>query len=151
MNKAQIIGNLGRDPETRQTNNGRPVCTFSVATSEKWKDRDTGEKREQTEWHRIVIFGPLAEIAGKYLKKGSKVYLEGKLTTRKWTDNNGVERYTTEIVLSGPQASMEMLGSRGEGGGGGGHADSPYDRDYGGGGGQAQQGGAEDLDDEIPF
>ena len=106
VNKVILIGNLGRDPETRQTQDGRPIVNMSVATSETWKDRQTGERRERTEWHRVVIFGEhLAEIAQRYLRKGSKVYLEGQFQTRKWTDQSGQERYTTEVVLSGFRAS----------------------------------------------
>lgn len=107
LNKVQIIGNLGRDPETRYMPNGDCVCNIAVATTETWKDKNTGEKKEQTEWHRVVMYRKLGEIAGQYLKKGSSVYLEGKLQTRKWTDKDGVERYTTEIIAD----SMQMLGS----------------------------------------
>ena len=149
LNRVTLIGNLGRDPEMRQTTGGKPVCTFSIATSESWKDRHTGEKREATEWHRIVAFDRLAEVCNQYLQKGSQIYVEGKLTTRKWTDQSGQDRYTTEIVLSGPGAVMKMLGRRGEGrGGGGDYSDSPY----------ASQGTARptaadgaDIDDQIPF
>ena len=102
VNKVILIGNLGRDPEVRQTQDGKPVVNFTLATNESWKDRQTGERRERTEWHRVVIFGEgLADIAQRYLHKGSKVYLEGELRTRKWTDQSGQERYTTEVVLSG--------------------------------------------------
>lgn len=111
INKVIIVGNLGRDPETRDLQNGGIVTTLSVATSEEWKDRQTGEKRERTEWHRVVIFNPgLAKVAANYLKKGSRVYLEGKLQTRKWTDSNGHDKYTTEIVLQPYQGVLEMLG-----------------------------------------
>jgi single-strand DNA-binding protein len=109
VNKAIIVGNLGRDPETRYMPNGDAVCNIAVATTETWKDKATGEKKEQTEWHRITFYRKLAEIAGQYLKKGSAVYLEGKLQTRKWTDKDGVERYTTEIIAD----QMQMLGGRG--------------------------------------
>ena len=108
VNKVIIIGNLGRDPETRYLPNGDAVTTLAVATSESWKDKNSGEKKETTEWHRISLFRKLAEIAGKYLKKGDKVYIEGRLQTRKWTDKDGIERYTTEIIAD----SMKMLGSR---------------------------------------
>lgn len=108
VNKAIIIGHLGRDPETRYLPNGDAVTNIAVATSEQWKDKNTGEKKEQTEWHRVTFYRKLAEIAGQYLSKGSLVYLEGKLQTRKWTDKDGVERYTTEIVAD----SMQMLGPR---------------------------------------
>ena len=110
INKVIIVGNLGQDPEVRELNNGGSVTTISVATSEKWKDKNTGEDVVKTEWHRIVFFNKLAEIAGNYLKKGSQVYTEGKLQTRKWQDNNGQDRYTTEIVGS----QMQMLGSKGD-------------------------------------
>ena len=110
INKVIIVGNLGNDPEVRQLNNGGSVTTISVATSEKWKDKNTGEDVVKTEWHRIVFFNKLAEIAGNYLKKGSQVYVEGKNSTRKWQDNNGQDRYTTEIVGS----QMQMLGSKGD-------------------------------------
>tara|TARA_R110002012_G_C11398100_1_gene585379 strand:+ start:244 stop:672 length:429 start_codon:yes stop_codon:yes gene_type:complete len=110
INKVITVGNLGNDPEVRQLNNGSSVTTISVATSEKWKDKNTGEDVVKTEWHRIVFFNKLAEIAGNYLKKGSQVYTEGKLQTRKWQDNNGQDRYTTEIVAS----QMQMLGSKGD-------------------------------------
>ena len=111
VNKAFILGNLGKDPEIREASNGTSVVSFSVATSEEWKDKNTGEKREKAEWHRIVIFGRLAEVAGKYLKKGSQVYLEGKVQTRKWKDQSGNDRYTTEIVAH----KMELLGGGGMG------------------------------------
>lgn len=109
VNKAIIVGHLGRDPEVRYTAGGDPVANFSVATTEGWKDRQTGENTERTEWHRVVMFRRLAEIAGEYLKKGSQVYIEGRLQTRKWQDQNGQERYTTEIVAN----EMQMLGGRG--------------------------------------
>jgi single-strand DNA-binding protein len=107
VNKCIIVGNLGRDPETRYTPSGDAITNITVATTEQWKDKNTGEKKEQTEWHRIVFYRKLAEIAGQYLKKGSSVYLEGKLQTRKWTDKDGAERYTTEIIAD----TMQMLGS----------------------------------------
>jgi single-strand DNA-binding protein len=106
VNKVLIIGNLGRDPEMRYAASGTAICSLAVATTESWKDKTSGEKKEQTEWHRVVMYGKLAEIAGQYLKKGSSVYLEGKLQTRKWTDKEGVERFTTEIVAD----EMKMLG-----------------------------------------
>lgn len=111
VNKVILVGNLGQDPEVRYLDNGNAVANLSVATSESWKDKNTGEHKEQTEWHRIVIYQRLAEIAGEYLRKGSKVYLEGKLKTRKWTDKDGIERYTTEIVAN----EMQMLDSRQDG------------------------------------
>ena len=152
VNKVILIGNLGRDPEVRQTQDGKPVVNFTLATNESWKDRQTGERRERTEWHRVVIFGEgLADIAQRYLHKGSKVYLEGQLQTRKWTDQSGQERYTTEVVLSGFRAALTMLDSRADGGGGGGGG-----RDYGGGEPAAAppaaaDSAASDLDDDIPF
>ncbi len=111
LNKVTLIGNLGQDPEIRYAQNGNAVATLSIATSESWKDKETGEKVEKTEWHRIVLFSRLAEIAEKYLQKGSQIYLEGKLQTRKWEDKDGNQRYTTEVV----GGMMKMLGSRGEG------------------------------------
>ena len=148
VNKVILVGNLGRDPEVRHTNDGNPIVNLSVATSERWRDRTTGDRRERTEWHRVVIFNErLGEVAQKYLHKGSKVYLEGQLQTRKWTDQQGQERYSTEVVLQRFRGELTMLDSRGEGGGGGGGYDSP-----GGGfesGGSSSGGG--DLDDEIPF
>ncbi len=110
LNKATIIGHLGKDPETRYLSDGKAVTNFSVATSEQWKDKDSGEKKEKTEWHRITAFGKLAEICAEYLHKGSLVYVEGKLSTRKWTDKDGIDRYTTEITCD----TMKMLGGRGE-------------------------------------
>ena len=151
VNKVILVGNLGRDPETRQTQDGRPIVNMSVATSENWRDRQTGERRERTEWHRVVIFNErLAEVAQNYLRKGSKVYLEGQLQTRKWTDQSGQERYTTEVVLQRFRGVLTMLDSRADGGGGGGRGD------YGGGepaGARpaAAERGAADLDDDIPF
>lgn len=157
VNKVILVGNLGRDPEIRSTQSGQKIANLSVATSEQWRDKQSGERREKTEWHRVVIFDErLADVAEKYLKKGSKVYLEGSLQTRKWTGNDGIEKYTTEVVLQRFSGVMTMLDSAGGGGGGGG-----YDRggdsgpswdgpDSGGssGGGRAPGG---DLDDEIPF
>ncbi|MCY4406896.1 MAG: single-stranded DNA-binding protein, partial [Rhodospirillaceae bacterium] len=142
-------GNLGRDPETRQTQDGRPIVNMSVATSENWKDRQTGERRERTEWHRVVIFDErVAEVAQNYLRKGSKVYLEGQLQTRKWTDQSGQEKYTTEVVLQRFRGVLTMLDSR---------ADSGGSRDYGGepagAPAAARDSGpsSSDLDDDIPF
>ena len=154
VNKVILIGNLGRDPEVRHTNDGMPIVNLSVATSEQWRDRTSGERRERTEWHRVVIFNErLGEVAQKYLHKGSKVYLEGQLQTRKWTDQQGQERYSTEVVMQRFRGELTMLDSRGEGGGGGGGG---YDAPAGGSssvgsssGGSAPGGG--DLDDEIPF
>ena len=123
VNKVILVGNLGRDPETRQMQDGKPVVNMSVATSETWKDRQTGERRERTEWHRVVIFNEhLADIAQRYLRKGSKVYLEGQLQTRKWTDQSGQERYSTEVVIQRFRGELTLLDSRADGGGGGGGA-----------------------------
>lgn len=110
VNKVILIGNLGRDPELKSLPSGQPVANFSIATSEKWKDKSTGESKEQTEWHNIIMFGKLAEIAGQYLKKGSSIFVEGRLQTRKWQDKNGQDRYTTEIIAN----EMKMLGGRGD-------------------------------------
>ncbi len=156
VNKVILIGNLGRDPEVRHTNDGMPIVNLSVATSEQWRDRTSGERRERTEWHRVVIFNErLGEVAQKYLHKGSKVYLEGQLQTRKWTDQQGQERYSTEVVMQRFRGELTMLDSRGDGGGdggGGGGYDAPGGGSSSGGpasGGSASGGG--DLDDEIPF
>jgi single-strand DNA-binding protein len=131
VNKVILIGNLGQDPEVRYMPNGNAVANVTIATSDSWKDRETGQQQERTEWHRVVFFGKLAEIAGQYLRKGSKVYVEGALRTRKWQDQSGQDRYTTEIVVD-MNGQMQMLDSRGEGGGnfqpqnqGGGYAQQP--------------------------
>ena len=166
VNKVILVGNLGKDPESRSFANGGKVVSFSVATSENWKDRSSGERKEKTEWHNVSIFSEgLAGIAERYLKKGSKVYLEGQLETRKWQDQSGNDRYSTDVVLRQFNSSMVLLDSRGEGGGGGG---------YGGGGGSSYGGGGDDfgggsgggsrpqqrpqpaafdtdLDDDVPF
>jgi single-strand DNA-binding protein len=171
VNKVILIGNLGRDPETRYTTGGDAITNLNIATSEQWKDK-SGEKQERTEWHRVVLFGRQAEIAGEYLKKGRSVYIEGRLQTRKYTDKDGVEKYSTEIVGD----RMQLLGSRDGGGGGGGDADfggessrpsgsaggGGSSRPSGGSGGGASGGSAkgsgapkrsnpDDLDDDIPF
>jgi single-strand DNA-binding protein len=159
VNKVILIGNLGADPESRSLSNGNPVVNLRVATSERWTDKASGEKRERTEWHRVVIFDErLCDVASKYLHKGSSVYLEGQLRTNKWTDQQGVEKYTTEVVLTRFNSTLQMLDSRGEGGGyggGGGGAPSgsaPSGGDYGGdSGGGAAPGAGGDLDDDIPF
>ena len=154
VNKVILVGNLGRDPEVRTFQNGGKVCNLRVATSENWKDRNTGERREKTEWHSVAIFSePLARIAEQYLRKGSKVYLEGQLETRKWQDQSGQDRYTTEVVLRPYKGELTLLDSRGEGGGGGGYGGGGYDdRDsYGGGDGGSPAPASQDLDDEIPF
>jgi single-strand DNA-binding protein len=164
INKVIIIGNLGKDPEVRYTPNGSAVCNITVATSRQWKDKNSGEKQEETEWHRIVFFDRMAEIAGEYLKKGRPVYVEGRLKTRKWTDKDGVEKYTTEIMAE----NMQLLGGR-EGGGGGGEegGGGGYSRGSQGGGDRGERSapasrpaakqapksstGFDDMDDDIPF
>ena len=158
VNKVILVGNLGADPEVKQFQNGGQVCNLSVATSESWKDRNTGERQERTEWHRVSIFSEgLIRVAQNYLKKGSKVYLEGQLQTRKWQDQNGQDRYTTEVVLRGYNSNLTMLDGPGggQGGGGGGRMGGGG---YGGGGqgGPRQLDGPpqdfnQDFDDEIPF
>jgi single-strand DNA-binding protein len=168
VNKVILLGNLGRDPEIRNTQDGNKIVNLSIATSERWKDRMSGEPRERTEWHRVVIFNEnLARIAEQYLRKGSSVYVEGQLQTRKWTDQQGVEKYTTEVVLGRFRGELTLLGGRGEGGGaGGGYGDS-MGGGYGGGGGGAPAGGqapaastpaspppmhgGDAPDDDIPF
>ncbi|MEP1741618.1 MAG: single-stranded DNA-binding protein [Kangiellaceae bacterium] len=120
VNKVILVGNLGQDPEVRYTPGGAAITTISIATSDSWKDKNSGQMQEKTEWHRVVFFGKLAEIAGEYLHKGSQVYVEGKLQTRKWQDKQGQDRYTTEVVVDGFNGVMQMLGGRGEGAGQGG-------------------------------
>jgi single-strand DNA-binding protein len=153
VNKVILIGNLGRDPEVRSMQNGGKVANLSIATSENWKDKNTGERKEKTEWHRVVIFGSLADIAERYLKKGSKVYVCGQLQTRKWTDQSGIEKYTTEVVLQGYGGELTMLDGRGDGaGGGGGYGASDPSGDGGGSGGGWDSGpSGGDMDDDIPF
>ena len=175
VNKVILVGNLGADPETRTFQNGGKVCNLRIATSENWKDRNTGERRERTEWHSVAIFSePLARIAEQYLRKGSKVYIEGQLETRKWQDQSGADRYSTEVVLRPYRGELTLLDSRQGGGGGdfgggsgggnygGGGGDySGSGGDYGGGSGGGYGGGSSgggggrapsrDLDDEIPF
>ncbi|MGF1545362.1 MAG: single-stranded DNA-binding protein [Parvularculaceae bacterium] len=152
VNKVILVGNLGRDPEVRQTQDGRPIVNLSLATSETWKDRSTGERRERTEWHRIVIFSEgLARTAEQYLRKGSKVYVEGQLQTRKWQDQSGQDKYTTEVVLQNFNSSLQMLDGRREGGGDFGGGD-----DFGGGrargpSGANDEGRSFEMDDDIPF
>ncbi|MBO89105.1 MAG: single-stranded DNA-binding protein [Rickettsiales bacterium] len=152
VNKVILIGNIGQDPEVRSMQNGGKVCSFSLATSERWKDRNSGEQKERTEWHRIAIFaGGLVDIAERFLRKGSKVYLEGELQTRKWQDQSGQDRYTTEVVLSQYRGQLVMLDSRGGGG------DSGYDQRSAATAPNDAMGAAPigpsstDLDDEIPF
>jgi single-strand DNA-binding protein len=157
VNKVILVGNLGKDPEIRRTQDGRPIANLSVATSETWRDKATGERKEKTEWHRVVIFNEgLAKVAEQYLKKGAKVYVEGQLQTRKWTDQSGAEKYTTEVVLQGFNSTLTMLDGRG--GGGGGFSDEPSG-DFGASGTSAAPprravaAGSRnsDMDDDIPF
>ena len=163
VNKVILIGNLGADPEVRTFQNGGKVANLRIATSETWKEKNTGERREKTEWHTVAIFQEgLVRIAEQYLKKGSKVYIEGKLQTRKWQDQSGQDRYSTEVVLNGFDGTLTMLDSRNEGGGGGNYGGgggggygggSSSGGGYGGGsgGGAPSGGGGSDMDDEIPF
>lgn len=179
LNKVMLIGNLGADPEVRSFQNGGRVCNLRIATSEQWKDRNTGERQERTEWHTVAIFSEgLVNVAENYLKKGSKVFVEGQLQTRKWQDQNGQDRYSTEIVLRGFNGTLTMLDGPGGGqgggqGGGGGRSGGGYGGGGGGGGqgggwnqggdgsggngggnggsGGSQGGGYDDLDDDIPF
>jgi single-strand DNA-binding protein len=160
VNKVILIGNLGKDPEIRRTQDGRPIANLSIATSESWRDKNSGERKEKTEWHRVVIFSEgLCRIAEQYLKKGSKVYVEGQLQTRKWTDKDNIERYSTEVVLQNFNSTLTMLDGKGGGGSGAG-------ADEGGSGGDfgraapserkpalagAGPGKRDDMDDEIPF
>ena len=167
VNKVILIGNLGRDPEVRTFQNGGKVCNLRIATSETWKDRNTGERKERTEWHSVAIVSkPLAKVAEQYLRKGSKVYLEGQLETRKWQDQSGQDKYSTEVVLRPYTSTLTMLDGRGDnngggsmgGGGGGGYmaddrSGGGYDSgpSYGGGMGGGAPSPSNDLDDEIPF
>ncbi len=169
VNKVILVGNLGADPEIRRTQDGRPIANFNIATSESWRDKSTGERREKTEWHRVVVFNEgLCKIIEQYVKKGSKIYIEGALQTRKWTNKEGNDQYTTEVVLQGFNGNLTMLDSRNSGGGeyGGGQSGGG---DYGGGGGGNYGGGGQsgggapsgggggnapmggEIDDEIPF
>ncbi len=154
VNKVILVGNLGADPEVRQTQDGRPIVNLRVATSDSWRDKATGERREKTEWHRVVIFNEgLCRIAEQYLKKGSKVYLEGSLQTRKWQDQSGQDRYSTEVVLQGFNSALTMLDGRQ---GGGGEERQSSGGDFGrtgafGGGGKTSGAFDKELDDEIPF
>jgi single-strand DNA-binding protein len=170
VNKVILVGNLGRDPETRYSPNGGAICNVSIATTRNWKDKASGERKEETEWHRVVFYDRLAEIAGEYLKKGRPVYVEGRLKTRKWTDKEGAEKFTTEIIAE----EMQLLGSRDGGGGGGGGGGGDYESGGSGGGGSysrepASGGGGggggggsrpaakkpapnfDNMDDDIPF
>lgn len=148
VNKVTLVGNLGRDPEIRATQDGREIANLAVATSDTWRDKNTGERREKTEWHRVVIFSDgLVNVAKNYLRKGSKVYIEGSLQTRKWTDKEGVEKYSTEVVLQGYNSNLTMLDSRSDGGG------ASRSDDFGGNAQSSKRSGVSEmaLDDEIPF
>jgi single-strand DNA-binding protein len=154
INKVIIVGNLGQDPETRYMPSGSAVTNCTVATNESWKDKQTGEQKDRTEWHRVAMFNRLAEIAAEYLRKGSQVYIEGKLRTRKWQDKDGHDRYTTEIIAD----EMQMLGGRGDGGGGnfggsrgGSNPSQGGSKPSQGGGNAPPQPGPDDFDDDIPF
>lgn len=161
VNKVILVGNLGKDPEIRRTQDGRPIANLSIATSETWRDKGTGERKEKTEWHRVVIFSePLCKIVEQYLKKGAKVYIEGALQTRKWTDQSGVEKYSTEVVLQGFNSTLTMLDGRSGGGAGNFGSDDSGSGDFGSGGQvssaprravAAGGGRSNDMDDDIPF
>lgn len=161
VNKVILIGNLGADPEIKRTQDGRPIANLRIATSESWRDKNSGERKEKTEWHRVVIFSEgLCRVAEQYLKKGAKVYIEGQLQTRKWTDQSGVEKYSTEVVLQGFNSTLTMLDGRGGGGGGGNFgSDDSSGGDFGSSGPSggaprravASGGGRSDMDDDIPF
>jgi single-strand DNA-binding protein len=154
VNKVIIVGNLGRDPEVRTFQNGGKVCNLRIATSENWRDKNSGEKREKTEWHSVAIFSEgLVRVCEQYLRKGSTVYIEGKLQTRKWQDQSGNDRYSTEVVLQGFDSKLVMLGGRNDGGGGqgGGYDSGPSDGGSGGQSGGFDQGPSGGMDDEIPF
>jgi single-strand DNA-binding protein len=147
INKVILVGNLGQDPEIRSTQDGREIVSFSLATSESWKDKNTGEKKDKTEWHRIVIFSQgLVGIAKNYLKKGSKIYLEGSLQTRKWTDNQGLEKYTTEVILQNYNSTLQILDSRERASSG-----DVYSSNGSSGGRKNSDIAIEENDDEIPF
>ncbi len=164
VNKVIIVGNLGRDPEVRTFQNGGKVCNLRIATSERWRDKNSGENREKTEWHSVAIFSEgLVRVCEQYLKKGSTVYIEGKLQTRKWQDQSGADRYSTEVVLQGFDSKLVMLGGRGDSGGGGSYGSDSGGQggdSYGGGSQGGSQGGSSGgfepgpssgMDDEIPF
>jgi single-strand DNA-binding protein len=162
VNKVILVGNLGKDPEVRRTQDGRPIVNLSVATSETWRDKNSGERKEKTEWHRVVIFSEgLCRIAEQYLKKGSKVYVEGQLQTRKWTDKDNIERYSTEVVLQNFNSTLTMLDGKGGGGSGAGADEggsggdfsraAPSERKPAMAGAGAGAGKRDDMDDEIPF
>ena len=156
VNKVILIGNVGADPEIRRTQDGRPIANLRIATSDSWRDKNTGERKEKTEWHRVVVFNEgLCKVIEQYVKKGSKLYIEGALQTRKWTDQSGVEKYSTEVVLQGFNSTLQMLDSRGGGAGASSGGGDYGNDDYDNGGSRSAGGGkanfAQDLDDEIPF
>jgi single-strand DNA-binding protein len=162
VNKVILIGNVGADPEIRRTQDGRPIANIRLATSEQWRDRNTGERREKTEWHNVVVFNEgLCKVVEQYVKKGAKLYIEGALQTRKWTDQNGNDRYTTEVVLQGFNSTLTMLDGRGEGGGRQGGYDDSFGGDYGSSAparssgqsrsSQSAPSFSRDMDDDIPF
>jgi single-strand DNA-binding protein len=156
VNKVILVGNLGRDPEVRSFANGGKVCNLRIATSETWRDKQSGERKERTEWHSVAIFSePLAKIAEQYLKKGSKVYIEGQLETRKWQDQSGADRYSTEVVLRPYRGELTLLDGRSDSSGGGsgsGYGGGYSDQDTGGGSQESAMGGSRsDIDDDIPF
>jgi single-strand DNA-binding protein len=157
VNKVILIGNLGADPEIRRTQDGRPIANLRIATSESWRDKNTGERKEKTEWHRVVVFNEgLCKVIEQYVKKGAKLYIEGALQTRKWTDQSGQEKYSTEVVLQGFNSVLTMLDGKGGGGSGSsGGSSGDFGEDDFGGGGRSSGGGkanfTQDLDDEVPF
>jgi len=155
VNKVILVGNLGKDPEIRRTQDGRPIANLSIATSETWRDKATGERKEKTEWHRVVIFNEgLCKVAEQYLKKGAKVYIEGQLQTRKWTDQSGADKYSTEVVLQGFNSNLTMLDGRGGGGGSFGSEDQGGDFGVSGPSSAPRRAVAarnSDMDDDIPF
>ena len=152
VNKVILVGNLGRDPEVRSTQDGLKIVNLSLATSESWRDKNSGERRERTEWHRVVIFNEkLGEVAEKFLKKGSKIYVEGALQTRKWTDQGGQERYSTEVVLQRFRGELTMLDGKGGGGPGGGGGGGDMGEGFSEPASGGRSGGGGDLDDDIPF
>jgi single-strand DNA-binding protein len=150
LNQVQLIGNLGKDPEIRHTRDGRPIANLSIATSESWRDKGTGERKEKTEWHRVVVFSePLCKVIEQYVKKGDKIFIQGALQTRKWVDQSGQDRYSTEVVLQGFNCQLQMLGSAGGSGrGGGGELSDDDDRPSGRSSGRTRN---DDMDDDIPF
>ena len=151
LNRVFLIGHLGRDPEIRTTQSGDKIATLNLATTDRWKDKTSGEKKEKTEWHRVVIFGPLAAVADQFLRKGALIHVEGKLQTRKWMDQSGVDRYTTEIAVTQHDGSMQMLDRPGDTGGSHQEPDG-YNRDHQRESGRSSTGGSRpDMDDEIPF